>query len=763
MSNYQGRGRRRLLLALVAITALIGCNGPSIAPVDPYATAQPAPPLAKARYLDKVSFAPQDAKFFALVDQRLGLNADEKAMLAQNGFTVSDRLAFEDFSTAYAYIFWKDMPVAITTDSILQAIHQTHDDMLQQLEQTLLTSQLTQLLDRSLNQLRADARANSDPRLAPLYGDLETYLDVPLALLSGAPATTPGGGTYLQMARDANEAPQVTLFGGERQIDFTLFKPRGHYTQSEQLQRYFQAMSWLAQIDFRLVEYDPSGNPKLNIDHLAAAALLRDAIDRADQRATWQTFDGLFSVLVGRSDNTTLADLDRFMSDAQVRSADDIVHHPDPNQLLTLLTTRDYGWQRITGQLVYSAPGTSKPVPRPVSFMLLGQRFAVDSYLMSNLVYDRLIVDNRKIERALPSPLDVMYALGNDRAANHLASELQQYRYQGNLTTLRQTVDGFDQSFWTDSAYNRWLGALRALNGDTTGTAYPQALRTAAWADKMLHTQLASWAQLRHDNILYVKQSVTGMPLCEYPAGYVEPYPAFYSAVSDYARQGRQAFERLDPALLNDMERALLDVAKTYFAQLAAVADQLRTMAEKELRLEPFSADEEAFLRNTAVRHVHVENTCAGIMTGEEWAGWYPKLFPFFWKEHSPALIADVHTNATDDPGSALYPPRVLHVGTGPVAALLLIADTDEGPQIYVGPAFTYYEVVEPGFPPIRLTDEDWNQRLSASPRPNPPEWTTSFRLPAANPPDNLLLPTVDPATITPDSLLPPTPGPAQP
>jgi Protein of unknown function (DUF3160) len=96
------------------------------------------------------------------------------------------------------------------------------------------------------------------------------------------------------------------------------------------------------------------------------------------------------------------------------------------------------------------------------------------------------------------------------------------------------------------------------------------------------------------------------------------------------------------------------------------------------------------------------------------------------------------------------------------IRALLLIADTDQGPQIYVGPAFTYYEVIEPGFPPVRLTDEDWNQRLSASPRPAPPEWTTSFRLRAASPPDNLLLPTADPAASPPGSLLP-TLEPAQP
>src|SRR5262245_20917957 len=115
MSNHKGRSRWRLLLALAAITALIGCAGPALAPVDPYATTQatgqPALPTTNPAYLDQVSFSPNDAKFFELVDRQLTLSADEKAMLARNGFVVSDRLAFEDFSTAYAYIFWKDMPV----------------------------------------------------------------------------------------------------------------------------------------------------------------------------------------------------------------------------------------------------------------------------------------------------------------------------------------------------------------------------------------------------------------------------------------------------------------------------------------------------------------------------------------------------------------------------------------------------------------------------------------------------------------------------
>ena len=116
--------------------------------------------------------------------------------------------------------------------------------------------------------------------------------------------------------------------------------------------------------------------------------------------------------------------------------------------------------------------------------------------------------------------------------------------------------------------------------------------------------------------------------------------------------------------------------------------------------------------------------------------GWYPDLF--FEEEKSPALVADVHT----DPGDIFRPANVLHAATGPVAAIIFIADTDEGPSMYVGPAFTYYEFVEEGRVPVRLTNESWNNRLSSSSYPEAPAWTGSFRLPVAIPPEHLEPPT---------------------
>ncbi len=43
------------------------------------------------------------------------------------------------------------------------------------------------------------------------------------------------------------------------------------------------------------------------------------------------------------------------------------------------------------------------------------------------------------------------------------------------------------------------------------------------WARRMLSTQLASWAELRHDTVLYAKQSYTNAALCAYPDAYVSP------------------------------------------------------------------------------------------------------------------------------------------------------------------------------------------------------------------------------------------------
>jgi len=71
-------------------------------------------------------------------------------------------------------------------------------------------------------------------------------------------------------------------------------------------------------------------------------------------------------------------------------------------------------------------------------------------------------------------------------------------------------------------------------------------MRTRAWAMKTLNTQLASWTQLRHDTILYAKPSYTGMLICMYPAGFVEPRIEFWQHMQNMAVRTMNLINQLD-------------------------------------------------------------------------------------------------------------------------------------------------------------------------------------------------------------------------
>src|SRR5262249_11685978 len=135
---------------------------------------------------------------------------------------------------------------------------------------------------------------------------------------------------------------------------------------------------------------------------------------------------------------------------------------------------------------------------------------------------------------------------GNDQVVPELTARLTGARgrrfrdglnYQHNLAAARNVIDGLEPAVWEESLYSCWLACLRELSAPTTDARYPEAMRTRAWAMKALNTQLASWAQLRHDSILYARQSYTSTLICSYPAGYVEPVPGFWARMERMARR----------------------------------------------------------------------------------------------------------------------------------------------------------------------------------------------------------------------------------
>lgn len=298
----------------------------------------------------------------------------------------------------------------------------------------------------------------------------------------------------------------------------------------------------------------------------------------------------------------------------------------------------------ICSQLMVNETPDNHTLPLDRSFALFGQRFVVDSQVFSNVVYDRV-----KSTRLMPKPLDVAYAaLRNDQAAAMLNADLEQYAYAPQLEAMRQLVDAHKDEFWNANLYNLWLSALRTLSpgadiADPKAVGLPTITGTEAWGRRLLNTQLSSWAQLRHDTILYAKQSYTVGVSCEFPDAYVDPYPEFYAKLARFAERGAAMADVLAGGQNTETAQGL----RTYFDHMRSVMGLLRGMANAQRLGQAFSAEQMAFI-NEAVRE-KPERVCGSPPI---FNGWYAKLLYGAAPSGDIAVdpdptIADVHTQPT--------------------------------------------------------------------------------------------------------------------
>jgi hypothetical protein len=649
----------------------------------------------------------------AIQASTLALDSDEQALLAKNGFVVSAKKSFPTMLYGYASFYVQDLPLYVSADSLLDSVHLSYDAMLEGIEGEALIPDLRALLDAMRAALAQRGQDDQAGR------DADFFLAVAKSLLDGKPAAAVAGGgadvpSFVNAAMSAQGHDARKLFGVQRDIDWSQFKPRGHYTDSPALSNYFRAMIWLGRIDLRLIETQPDGSTLFHRRQLEAVLLLRDLVN-SDALAAWTQIDDTLQAFVGASDYMRLPEVDALRKDLGVSDAAGLAALDD-RSIAQAIVDGHYGVQLIASQLiVHGAPdGTTLPLDR--SFALFGQRFVVDSQIFANVVYDRVPTDP---VRLMPNPLDVAFAaLRDDAAAPLLKGELDQYNYGSALESMRLLVDAHDDAFWNQNLYNLWLGALRSLSPDANGAGRPSVTASAAWDQRVLNTQLGSWAELRHDTILYAKQSYTSGLVCAYPAAYVEPYPDFFAALKRFAERG----SALSVPLAADSSTLTATAVRHYFANLEHAASELEGMARAELAGTPFS-DEQMIFINDAVHDRGVQG-CAGPRSFD---GWFAKLqygagnSGVIASEPHPT-IADVHTQPTDAGGGDVG--RILHVGTGLPRLLVASLDTCEGPHAYVGVVLSYYEQITDHWQ--RLDDEHWATALEKAPPAEVP-WTASF------------------------------------
>nr|WP_261208388.1 DUF3160 domain-containing protein [Laspinema sp. D2d] len=654
------------------------------------------------------------------------LTPEEGEVFKKNGFVVSERLGSESFAKAFFRVYRNDLPVFISADALLHAWHRSYDGILEELEEGSLFIygwRMVKGLRQQLHLKRDEYPKNSfSLRVAH---ELDYFLEVACSLFSKKVEIK---SLFEQEDRIDRTLKNIALsetvdtiefLGQEYDLDFSLFKPRGHYENSNILKRYFRAMIWLGTFDFRNLD------DKKFIQSLAAVLELYNLLKQSGYWETWKEIDQFLTAFLGETDSMSFSHLEQILETVKIQVP---VNINDPSLLNIIqeeLAKTTWGYQEICSHIYEASKDEPQSFKLPRAFTFLGQRFTLDSWVFSNVVYDRICWHDKKVPRLMPSALDFAFTtLGNCQIIPELVARLtnkqgQKFRdgllYHHHLAALKEVIDLLSPHLESKTIYTAWLATLRSLSEHTTDPRYPEVMRTRAWAMKTVNTQLASWTQLRHDNILYVKQSGSLSGVCEYPEGFIEPRPEFWGKFEEMVKLAATVIETtplVSKVVVKQKQVKFLE----NFAQTLAV---LKEMANKELQNIPFNQAEIKFIKDV----IEAEEVYGNLL---QCTGWYPSLFYKSRQDSDKAdpLICDVHTAHRNPEFN--YPGRILYQAVGNVDLMLITVENGPDKMVYAGPVLSHYEFEQPFS--ARLSDSEWKDCLRNGNAPPRPDWTSSYR-----------------------------------
>jgi hypothetical protein len=669
--------------------------------------------------------------WFDSINETLKLTEDEKELLKNNYFVVTERQYSHSWLDAFVKLYNADLPLFLSTDFILFSLHQSYDNILKSIEVKMLEPNLIELISSMRTEFEGVfAKYKDRDGFENSLEDVDLYLTVAASLLGNKQVSAYSvNEAEVKIVLDAIQAEEMTempLFTRSdlyRKLDFSQFTPRGHYTDviytyngQKTLENYFRTMMWLGRIDFLMTS--PPENPwedgwlKSDLQRMCLSALiLNEVLHGCDKYGLYQAHEEIITFMVGPDDNLTPEEL-HTLKNSHLESLDEVLDETKFDSFTDALNSSDDFGQKIMSNFFFVDPDSEDPGKLPISFRLLGQKFLIDSYVFSEVVFDRIIFNGEKQFRMLPDPLDILAVFGSEDALALLEPEIEAYHYAYKISELQYLVNAYDDEFWTQSLYNTWLSALLELNPPASSDNLPYFMQTTAWHHQKMNTQLTSWAQLRHDNILYGKQSYTGGTGCSFPYTYVEPYPAFYAHIGAFAARASAFFA--ETITDTDLKAMILD----YYRGYGEIMDKLGTIAQKELDRTPLNESEIIFLKTMINSY---------MVSGPSVSGWINDLlFPAMDTWDFDFTVADVHTQPTE-PGGAVV-GNVLHVGNGLINLGVFIAPGTVEPgrtMCYAGPVGSFHTQVEKNF--NRLKDEEWEAMFLAGKVPERPDWVYHY------------------------------------
>ena len=489
--------------------------------------------------------------------------------------------------------------------------------------------------------------------------------------------------------------------------DYTQYGPRSHYAKNSVLRSYFRSMMWFGRQNFL------AASPDLMRDSLTIARWMGSG----DLKKQWESIYDPTTFFVGESDDMGIyeyQDLLKQISSGTTITGDDI------RRAQELIKTYR-GPAILSTALVGDSVTTSTKedlLESTRGFRFMGQRFTPDAFIFNRLTKGQEQGPNLP---SMPTALMVTAAFG-DKASEPLLEQWitkqapeSRHAIHARLDELKHKFAGLPDDMWTQNIYWGWIRTLTTLFQEPSQlTGYPFFMRQDAWRAKDTNAVLGSWTELKHDTLLYAKQSYAEMggggdePTKKpaVPKGYVEPNIAFWDrllALSQMTYVGMNGQGLLDQEMQSRNDQFLKSLK--FFREVAVEEIENKTISEQDferLRTEPGTLSD-------------VLRALPGDVDTEDNA--------------RAALIADVHT---DVPGG-----QILYEATGKPDSIFVAVKDANGARLTRGLVYSYYEFAGPLAK--RLTDKDWrasiydDKTLSADgsgtiPTPQVPQWTSQLR-----------------------------------
>lgn len=600
------------------------------------------------------------------------LAAHASARKAQyNAFTMSAGYE-QSYIDAYTSLIENRENILMTSDFLFYLQHLAVDYSLRYMENTYMYGSLARFLDDMIIDMMIMYSDNDE--LAESYEIAMGYLYTAKALLD--PETivperfSSKVNAEMQYVQEHSKIAVSPLFG--REEDYSQYKPRGHYNDTEKLQRYFRSMMWLQRMRF-VTEIKKADDKYMQ---LKSALLLSSAFSKHDTYFDENIYRPV-SILLQGSDDMRISELTDIWASLGYSDSE----LPDKEALArTAKKCAEMNKAKIVSDIIDDND------EMPVFVGIMGQRYIFDSEVFQNLVYNKVGLytgsNNSAFTlgddiRVVPRGLDLFYVLGSTQAYLLMEKDgdVQYIGYRENASAMRKVFSGLDKQ---TNYYNRVLNQFTIVLNHKKDNV-PEFMLDERWYRKELNSMLAAWASLRHDVILYAKQSYTikataKMPGSSDAAIICEPYTELYKTMKKdmdflFTTLGKQTGD----AVFSDLNTAFGIIIQNYM-DISALT----------LKNQAFT-DKEELLNAIGVCDYYLKQL---IHDKEE-------------KQDNAVIVADVHS----DPNSM----TVLEEAVGPPSYI----DAEHRGESYSGLTMSYFEFKGPI--EDRMTDEEWREKVKTT------------------------------------------------